>query len=247
MFRFRAFKASFEVRACVSVVLTTRGALCSLNVSSTALRADVGSDFDPCSPLRFATSVFRVQSASVLSGSIDLFDPRLIRPALILFLIAAPETPRSQPHARTDTPMTIRFREFRGTREHYDNCKYPLLLPQEDPIFCLQSSFWPAFIYPLGSERLCLKSPKIARLFDTRPICARSFFMEAKMAIGIVKWFNPSKGFGFIQPDNGSQDVFVHVSAVDRAGLGTLNEGQRISYNVVSERGKQAADDIKLA
>ena len=67
------------------------------------------------------------------------------------------------------------------------------------------------------------------------------------MATGTVKWFNPSKGFGFIQPENGSTDVFVHISAVERAGLGTLNEGQRVTYNVVSERGKQAADDIKLA
>lgn len=67
------------------------------------------------------------------------------------------------------------------------------------------------------------------------------------MAIGTVKWFNPTKGFGFIQPESGSSDVFVHISAVNRAGLGTLNEGQRVSYNVVSERGKQAADDLKLA
>ncbi len=67
------------------------------------------------------------------------------------------------------------------------------------------------------------------------------------MAIGTVKWFNPTKGFGFIQPEDGSRDVFVHVSAVERAGIGTLNDGQRVSYNVVSERGKQAAADLKLA
>lgn len=67
------------------------------------------------------------------------------------------------------------------------------------------------------------------------------------MAIGTVKWFNPSKGFGFIQPESGSRDVFVHISAVERAGLGTLNEGQRVSYNVVEERGKQSAADLKLA
>ena len=65
------------------------------------------------------------------------------------------------------------------------------------------------------------------------------------MAIGTVKWFNPVKGFGFIQPENGSRDVFVHISAVERAGLGTLAEGQRVSYNVVAERGKQAAADLK--
>jgi CspA family cold shock protein len=71
--------------------------------------------------------------------------------------------------------------------------------------------------------------------------------MEAEMAIGTVKWFNPGKGFGFIQPEVGSNDVFVHISAVQRAGLNTLDEGQRVSYNVVSDRGKQAADDIKVA
>lgn len=65
------------------------------------------------------------------------------------------------------------------------------------------------------------------------------------MAIGTVKWFNPGKGFGFIQPENGSRDVFVHITAVERAGLDTLAEGQRVSYNVVEERGKQAASDIK--
>ena len=65
------------------------------------------------------------------------------------------------------------------------------------------------------------------------------------MAIGTVKWFNPVKGFGFIQPEDGSRDVFVHISAVERAGLGTLVEGQRVSYNVVEERGKQAAADLK--
>ena len=65
------------------------------------------------------------------------------------------------------------------------------------------------------------------------------------MAIGTVKWFNPTKGFGFIQPENGDKDVFVHVSAVEQAGLGTLSEGQRISYDVVTERGKTAAGNLK--
>ncbi|NIR32728.1 MAG: cold-shock protein [Gammaproteobacteria bacterium] len=71
--------------------------------------------------------------------------------------------------------------------------------------------------------------------------------MEARMAIGTVKWFNPSKGFGFIQPEDGSKDVFVHISAVDRAGMGTLAEGQRVSYEVVTERGRQAAGNLKAA
>jgi CspA family cold shock protein len=71
-----------------------------------------------------------------------------------------------------------------------------------------------------------------------------TLFEEVIMALGTVKWFNVQKGFGFIQPDDGGKDVFVHISAVQRAGLSSLNEGQKIRYEVVSERGKQAADHI---
>ncbi len=67
------------------------------------------------------------------------------------------------------------------------------------------------------------------------------------MALGTVKWFNAQKGFGFIQPSDGSKDVFVHISAVERAGLGSLNEGQKIRYEVITDRGKQAADHLSLA
>ena len=67
------------------------------------------------------------------------------------------------------------------------------------------------------------------------------------MATGTVKWFDPGKGFGFIAPEDGGKDVFVHVSAVDTAGLGQLTEGQRISYDIVSERGKEAAGNLKAA
>ena len=67
------------------------------------------------------------------------------------------------------------------------------------------------------------------------------------MAIGTVKFFNPAKGFGFIAPEDGDKDVFVHVSAVERGGMTTLSEGQRIIYDVVTERGKLAADNIKAA
>lgn len=67
------------------------------------------------------------------------------------------------------------------------------------------------------------------------------------MAIGTVKFFNSAKGFGFIAPESGGKDVFVHVTAVERAGLGTLSEGQRVEYEVVTERGKLAADQLKAA
>ncbi|MBI4275572.1 MAG: cold-shock protein [Rhizobiales bacterium] len=67
------------------------------------------------------------------------------------------------------------------------------------------------------------------------------------MATGTVKFFNTQKGFGFIQPDDGSRDVFVHVSAVQRAGMTTLVEGQKISYEVITERGKQAASNLQHA
>ena len=64
---------------------------------------------------------------------------------------------------------------------------------------------------------------------------------------GTVKWFNIQKGFGFIQPDNGGADAFVHISAVERAGLGTLNEGQKVEFELVADRrsGKMAADNLK--
>ncbi|MDT3683946.1 MAG: cold-shock protein [Pseudorhodoplanes sp.] len=67
------------------------------------------------------------------------------------------------------------------------------------------------------------------------------------MHTGTVKWFNNQKGFGFIQPEDGGGDVFVHISAVERAGLGTLNEGQKISFDVVADRrsGKSAADNLR--
>jgi cold shock protein len=69
---------------------------------------------------------------------------------------------------------------------------------------------------------------------------------EVTMATGSVKWFNPTKGYGFIQPQDGGKDVFVHISAVERAGLSTLNEGQIVQYEVVSNRGKQSAENLKV-
>jgi CspA family cold shock protein len=117
------------------------------------------------------------------------------------------------------------------------------------------------------SVRIPPRSSVLACLSDTRPflgrsfqdtqysqivrycatILARVFVMEAIMAIGTVKFFDSSKGFGFIQPESGEKDVFVHISAVQNAGMDTLTEGQRISYEVITERGKLAASNLKAA
>ncbi|MDX2144965.1 MAG: cold-shock protein [Rhodospirillaceae bacterium] len=67
------------------------------------------------------------------------------------------------------------------------------------------------------------------------------------MASGTVKWFNKVKGYGFIQPSDGGKDVFVHITAVERAGLDSLNEGQKVSYDLMTERGKTAATNLKPA
>jgi CspA family cold shock protein len=69
------------------------------------------------------------------------------------------------------------------------------------------------------------------------------------MNTGTVKWFNYQKGYGFIQPESGSKDVFVHISAVERAGMSTLNEGQKVSFDIVADRktGKSAAENLRAA
>ncbi len=67
------------------------------------------------------------------------------------------------------------------------------------------------------------------------------------MAVGTVKWFNSTKGYGFITPSEGGRDVFVHISAVEKAGINHLNEGQRVSYEIATNRdGKQSADNLKI-
>lgn len=79
-----------------------------------------------------------------------------------------------------------------------------------------------------------------------RDACLESAFRRRNMATGTVKWFNPTKGFGFIQPDGGGQDVFVHITAVQKAGLQGLDENAKVSYELESQRGKTSAVDLKL-
>jgi len=67
-----------------------------------------------------------------------------------------------------------------------------------------------------------------------------------EVAIGTVKWFNATKGYGFIQPDSGGKDVFVHISAVEKAGLSSLNEGAKVSYEEMSNRGKTSAENLRV-
>jgi len=76
--------------------------------------------------------------------------------------------------------------------------------------------------------------------------CVKNSIGAGLMPIGTVKWFNPTKGYGFIQPQGGGKDVFVHVSAVERAGLSTLNEGQTVEYQEASNRGKTSAENLRV-
>jgi cold shock protein len=70
---------------------------------------------------------------------------------------------------------------------------------------------------------------------------------ETDVQKGTVKWFNPTKGYGFIKPNTGERDVFVHISAVERAGLSTLNENQVVEYELVTNRGKTSAENLKVS
>jgi CspA family cold shock protein len=112
--------------------------------------------------------------------------------------------------------------------------------------------------YGFGSVALCACSsdrvpgPKAILSDDliTRPFLDRANMLIRKVTImttGTVKWFNAQKGFGFIQPDAGGNDVFVHISAVERAGLGSLNEGQKVSYELERDQrsGKMSAGQLQ--
>ncbi len=79
----------------------------------------------------------------------------------------------------------------------------------------------------------------VAREYQSSP-------KENIMANGTVKWFNPAKGYGFIAPEDGSSDVFVHISEVEKAGISQLNEGQKVSYEITTNRGKTSAGNLKV-
>jgi CspA family cold shock protein len=97
--------------------------------------------------------------------------------------------------------------------------------------------------FPYAAETSKTRLSLLSRAAVVRWVCLRSD--GATMAIGTVKWFNTTKGFGFIVPQDGGKDVFVHITAVQAAGMRGLNEGQKVTYEIAMERGKAAAINLK--
>jgi CspA family cold shock protein len=147
-------------------------------------------------------------------------------------------TPDPDGFATNVTEAALDF--FRG-RAHLGTA------PATAPIFCLDVS--PTTLQPF--RRTPREQPEVVIVPRHAMRAWRDVYCllpkEAFMATGTVKWFNPTKGFGFIVPSDGSKDVFVHISAVQRAGMQTLNEGQKVSYELATERGRTAAVNIKAA
>jgi len=109
-----------------------------------------------------------------------------------------------------------------------------------------QLDVWSALLsFPIRAAQVIFQISKGATWQSARHLISTER-KETMMATGTVKWFNPTKGYGFIQPQGGGKDVFVHISAVERAGLSTLNEGQTIQYELVSNRGKESAENLKV-
>jgi CspA family cold shock protein len=103
-----------------------------------------------------------------------------------------------------------------------------------------------------STSRLAARDEEAFRTDSGLATSGRSFnliYRTSSMATGTVKWFNATKGFGFIQPDDGGKDVFVHISAVERAGLRELNEGQKVAYEIVADKrtGRSSAGNLKVA
>jgi CspA family cold shock protein len=124
--------------------------------------------------------------------------------------------------------------------------RFPELRPIPAREIWFSAALLPAPAFGLRSRQL----PKLgfaARTCDERTDGFLLANEEDKMPVGTVKFFNTQKGYGFIQPSDGGKDVFVHISAVERSGMHTLNEGQKVSFEVVTERGKTAAANLKAA
>ena len=102
------------------------------------------------------------------------------------------------------------------------------------------------FVAPIERRTAFRKKPTVDPTLYRE--CRSVYFERLSMAIGTVKWFNAQKGYGFIQPDDGSKDVFVHISAVERSGIGNLREGQKLSYELErGNQGKTSAVALKTA
>lgn len=95
-------------------------------------------------------------------------------------------------------------------------------------------------------ERIGFLNRHAGQRHTSYPVCVRSRLGSRLIPSGTVKWFNPTKGYGFIQPQGGGKDVFVHISAVERAGLSSLMEGQALEFELVSSRGKTSAENLKV-
>jgi CspA family cold shock protein len=117
-----------------------------------------------------------------------------------------------------------------------------LLLTGRAYLFALADVLTHTAKHSLGSPR------RVLLAFQMGEVVFRSYriWETTKVATGTVKWFNATKGYGFIQPDNGSKDVFVHISAVEKAGLSTLNEGAKVSYEEVPNKGKTSAENLRV-
>jgi cold shock protein len=131
--------------------------------------------------------------------------------------------------------------------KHSAGCGFVLLQPYFSGFFCSQSDFGyvPRYASLMPSFRIpqkpgCGAAQRAVVISDCKT-------RRPTMQKGTVKWFNPTKGYGFIKPTSGDKDVFVHISAVERAGLSTLNEGQTVEYELVTNRGKSSAENLKVA